>query len=116
MLMAHHAEYAPLTPDAGSKALSHFDSSMFSWGKFWPILADMSHTPAGRPADDPAANATVNTPCKTSPRVFGGPGVVLKRVRSQRCPRPGKDQANQGLTDSLFGGRARVAFGLIDGT
>jgi len=121
-LIAYHAEWALLTPDAGNKALNHSDSSMFSWGKFWPILADWYHIPAGRPADDPAAYATINMPYKTSPRGFGGPGVVkpsfsfLEWSKKPEVLKAWEDiKAKHGLKDSPFGGKARDTFGLIDG-
>jgi hypothetical protein len=122
LLIAYHAEWALLIPDAGNKALNHSDSSMFSWGKFWPTLADWYHIPAGRPAGDPAAYATVSMPHKTSPRGFGGPGVVkssfsfLEWSRKPEVLKAWEEiKTKHGLNDSPFGDKARDTFGLIDG-
>lgn len=122
ILIAHHAEWALLTPGAGNMALNHSDSSMFSWGKFWPVLADWYHIPAGRPATDPAAYGTITLPYGTSPRGFGGPGVVkpsfsfLEWSKKPEVLKAWEElKAKHGLKDSPFGEKAKETFGLIDG-
>ena len=121
-LMAYHAEWALLTPEAGNQALNQCDSSAFSWGKFWPTLAEWYHTSAGRPKDNPEAYATMTMPYPVPPRGFGGPGVVKasfsfvewsKKPEVQRAWDELKEK--YGLKDSPFGDKAMDTFGLIDG-
>lgn len=120
-LVAYHAEWALLTPNAGNMALNHSDSSMFSWGKFWPVLASWYDIPAGRPVDDPAAYGTLTLPFKSSPRGFGGPGVVhpsfsfLEWSKKPEVLEAWEQlKAKHGLKDSPFGDKALDNFGLID--
>lgn len=38
-ILGYHLEWAVLTPAAANQALNSGDSSLFTYGKFWPVLA-----------------------------------------------------------------------------
>lgn len=120
-LLAYHAEWALLTPEAGNMALNHSDSSMFSWGKFWPLLAEWYHISAGRPLEDPAAYGTLTMPYASSPRGFGGPGIVRPAFSFLEWSKKPEVldaweqlKAKHGLMGSPFGDKAVETFGSID--
>ncbi|OQV04565.1 hypothetical protein CLAIMM_09425 [Cladophialophora immunda] len=121
-LIAYHAEWALLTPEAGNQALNQCDDSAFAWGKFWPTLADWYDTSAGRPATNADAYATITMPYPISPRGFGGPGIVKASFSFlEWSKKPEVLQAweelkeKHGLKYSPFGDKAMDTFGLIDG-
>lgn len=121
-LIAYHAEWALLTPEAADQALNQSDSSAFSWGKFWPTLAQWYHIPVGRPALDANNYATITMPYAVPPRGFGGPGVVkasfsfLEWSKKPEVLKAWEEvKAKHGLKLSPFGDKAMDTFGLIDG-
>ena len=104
-------------------ALNHSDGSGFSWGKFWPVLARWYGLEAGLPEADETKYETITMPYATSPRGFGGPGVIKARFSFQEwSQRPDVQAAweglktEYGLVDAVdaFGTGARDVFGLLD--
>ena len=121
-LIAYHAEWALLTPEAGNQALNQSDNSAFSWGKFWPTLASWYNTSSGQPAAEPSAYATITMPYPVPPRGFGGPGTIkasfsfLEWSKKPEVLKAWEElKLKHGLKHSPFGNRATVTFGLIDG-
>ncbi|EXJ68547.1 uncharacterized protein A1O5_08340 [Cladophialophora psammophila CBS 110553] len=121
-LIAYHAEWAVLTPEAGNQALNQCDDSAFAWGKFWPTLANWYQTSAGRPAPNADAYATITMPHPVPPRGFGGPGLVkasfsfLEWSKKPEVLKAWEElKVKHGLKYSPFGDKAMDTFGLIDG-
>jgi nucleoside-diphosphate-sugar epimerase len=121
-LIAYHAEWALLTPEAGNQALNQCDDSMFAFGKFWPTLARWYQLPAGQPAKDSSAYSTITMPYPVPPRGFGGPGIVrasfsfLEWSKKPEVERAWEElKAKHSLKFSPFGDKAMDTFGLIDG-
>jgi hypothetical protein len=121
-LIAYHAEWALLTPEAGNRALNQSDDSAFAWGKFWPTLATWYKTTALPPNADPKAYATITMPYPVPPRGFGGPGLIRASFsflewskRSEVAEAWEELKAKHGLMHSPFGDRAMETFGLLDG-
>jgi hypothetical protein len=121
-LIAYHAEWALLTPEAGNQALNQCDDSIFSWGKFWPTLANWYGTTADRPKDDANAYSTITMPFHIPPRGFGGPGVIKASFSFLEWSKKPEVLAaweelntKHGLKYSPFGDKAVDTFGLIDG-
>lgn len=122
VLIAYHAEWALLTPEAGNQALNQCDDSAFAWGKFWPRLASWYKTSSGKPAADTSVYATITMPYAEAPRGFGGPGIVrpsFSFFEWSKKPEVLKAweelKAKHGLRYSPFGEKAMDTFGLIDG-
>ena len=67
-LIAYHAEWAALTPAAADQALNISDSSQFTWGKFWPILAKWYGIPYTSPRPDTKAYNLLEMPLEPPPR------------------------------------------------
>ncbi|KAL2064336.1 hypothetical protein VTL71DRAFT_4830 [Oculimacula yallundae] len=75
-LLGYFSEWAALTPAAANEALNIVDDSPFSYGKFWPVLAEWYGIECGRPEEDESKFTVVNMPRDPPPRGFGKPGVV----------------------------------------
>ena len=73
-LIGLHAEWAVLSPQAKNQVLNISDGSMFSWGKFWPLLAAAYGAEYGTPETDDSKFATVTMPAAPPPRGFGPAG------------------------------------------
>ena len=121
-MIAYHAEWALLTPEAGNQSLNQCDDSAFGWGKFWPTLASWYGIPAGQPAEDPNAYATITMQYPVPPRGFGGPGIIrasfsfLEWSKNPEVVKAWEElTAKHGLEGSPFGEKAADTFGLIDG-
>ncbi|KIW13409.1 hypothetical protein PV08_08597 [Exophiala spinifera] len=72
-LIAWHAEWAVLTAQAKNQALNISDDSMFTYGKFWPVLASWYGVSYGTP---PEPVNSVQMPYTPPPRGFGEAGKV----------------------------------------
>jgi len=75
-LIGRHAEWAVLNPQAKDQVLNISDGSMFSWGKFWPLLAGAYGAEYGTPETDDAKFTTVTMPVAPPPRGFGPAGKL----------------------------------------
>ena len=73
-LIGRHAEWTVLSPQARNQILNISDGSMFSWGKFWPLLAAVYGAEYGIPETDDAKFSTVTMPIEPPPRGFGPAG------------------------------------------
>jgi nucleoside-diphosphate-sugar epimerase len=73
-LIGKHAEWVVLSPQTKDQILNLSDGSMFSYGKFWPILAAAYGVEYGIPETDDAKFTTVTMPIAPPPRGFGPPG------------------------------------------
>ncbi|KAK1759073.1 NAD(P)-binding protein [Echria macrotheca] len=73
-LIGRHAEWAVLSPQTRNQALNISDGSMFSWGKFFPMLAAAYGIGYETPETDDAKFTTVTMPVSPPPRGFGPPG------------------------------------------
>lgn len=78
-LLGYFSEWAALTPSAADQALNVVDDSPFSYGKFWPILADWYGIGYETPEEDESKYFVVTMPRSPPPRGFGKPGVVKIR-------------------------------------
>ncbi|KAH9219782.1 hypothetical protein DL95DRAFT_383979 [Leptodontidium sp. 2 PMI_412] len=78
-LLGYFSEWAALTPSAADQALNIVDDSPFSYGKFWPILADWYGIGYETPEEDESKYFVVTMPRSPPPRGFGKPGVVKIR-------------------------------------
>ncbi|OAL40697.1 hypothetical protein AYO20_00433 [Fonsecaea nubica] len=121
-LIAYHAEWALLTSQAGNLALNQCDDSAFTWGKFWPTLADWYQTTSSGPATDADAYTTITMPYPVPPRGFGGPGIVKASFSFLEWSKKPEVLAaweglksKHGLKYNPFGDKAMDTFGLIDG-
>ncbi|KAI9853125.1 MAG: hypothetical protein M1824_001538 [Vezdaea acicularis] len=76
MLISYHAEWAVLTEEAADEVLNHSDSSHFSYGKFWPVLASWYNIPYTLPNPDASAYKVLEMPTEPPPRGFGSRGKV----------------------------------------
>ncbi|KAF2121039.1 hypothetical protein BDV96DRAFT_610024 [Lophiotrema nucula] len=75
-LIGYHAEWAVLTEGAENQALNISDDSMFTYGKFWPVLAGWYDLAYKTPKLEAADFQTVTMPRSPPPRGFGGPGSI----------------------------------------
>ncbi|PGG98789.1 hypothetical protein AJ80_09473 [Polytolypa hystricis UAMH7299] len=75
MMNSYLEEWAVLDPKAGNQAFNASDSSQFTFGKFWPVLAEWYGVGYTLPEAD-TEYTTVEMPYKKPPRGFGPPGKV----------------------------------------
>ena len=120
--LAHHAEWALLSPSTANEMLNHADGGSFSWGKFWPVLASWYGVPDGKPLSDATAYQKITMPDAVPPLGFGGPGIIhasfsfLEWSKKPEVVRAWEELVKQhGLKGSPFGDKAQDTFGLIDG-
>lgn len=73
-LIGRHAEWAVLSPQAANHVLNISDGSLFSWGKFWPMLAASYGANYGVPVSDDSKYTTFTMPTTPPPRGFGAAG------------------------------------------
>jgi hypothetical protein len=76
LLIAYHAEWTVLTPKAANQALNITDGGLHTYGKFWPILADIYGIPYGIPEPDESKYQTITMPIAPPPRGFGPAGQI----------------------------------------
>ena len=76
MLIAYHAEWTVLTEGAKDQILNIADDSMFTYGKFWPVLAQWYGLSYGVPSPDTDAYRTFTMPQAPPPRGFGPAGQI----------------------------------------
>ncbi|KAK5050884.1 hypothetical protein LTR84_003443 [Exophiala bonariae] len=72
-LIGYHAEWAALNDDAKDQALNIVDDSLFTYGKFWPVLAAWYGVEYGVPGE---TTTSVTLPASPPPRGFGPPGTI----------------------------------------
>jgi nucleoside-diphosphate-sugar epimerase len=73
-IIARHAEWAVLSKQAANQILNISDGSMFTWGKFWPLLAASYDVEYGVPETADDKFTTVTMPTTPPPRGFGPAG------------------------------------------
>lgn len=78
-LNCYLAEWAVLTDKAKDESFNASDDCPFTWGKFWPKLAERFDIPWTRPASDPSLYKESETPYNPPPRGFGPPGRLRYR-------------------------------------
>jgi hypothetical protein len=123
-LIGYHAEWAVLSPQAENEILNISDGSMFSYGKFWPILAQAYGTGYGTPETDEAKFTTITMPTTPPPRGFGPAGKFkLSWSWEAWAGKPevkeawAKVKAREGLQvvkDPFEGANVKDVFGLLD--
>jgi len=75
LLIGYHAEWTVLNPEAKNEILNIADGSLFTYGKFWPVLAGVFDIPYSPPALDDSEFQTVTMPETPPPRGFGPAGT-----------------------------------------
>jgi nucleoside-diphosphate-sugar epimerase len=75
-LLGYHAEWALLAPNTKNQILNSADGSLFTYGKFWPLLAALHGIPYETPQLDETKYVSVEMPTRPPPRGFGPPGTV----------------------------------------
>jgi len=120
-LIAYHAEWAALTAAAADQALNISDSSQFTWGKFWPILAKWYGIPYTSPNPDAEAYTLMEMPLEPPPRGFGPRGKIYASFSFASWAQKPEVLAawdalrkKYGLLQSPFDDTLKT-FGLIDG-
>jgi nucleoside-diphosphate-sugar epimerase len=123
-LIGYHAEWAVLNENAKNEVLNISDGSMFSWGKFWPILAQAYGAEYSVPETDDAKFTTITMPTTPPPRGFGAPGKFrLSWSWEQWASKPEVVEAwkriksREGLEvvrDPFEGINVKDVFGLLD--
>jgi hypothetical protein len=73
-ILGYHSEWAVLTPAAANQILNSGDNSLFTYGKFWPLLAALHGIPYQGPELDDAKYQTIEMPTSPPPRGFGPAG------------------------------------------
>ncbi|KAM0249167.1 hypothetical protein ACHAQJ_009174 [Trichoderma viride] len=76
LLLSYHAEWAALNPSTRDQILNISDGSVFTYGKFWPVLAAIHGIPYGTPELDDTKFQTLQMPITPPPRGFGPAGKV----------------------------------------
>ncbi|MCJ1382511.1 hypothetical protein MMC17_005624 [Xylographa soralifera] len=120
-LIAYHAEWAALTPAAADQALNISDSSQFTWGKFWPILAKWYGISYTSPNPDTKAYNLLEMPLEPPPRGFGPRGKIYASFSFASWAQEPEVltawdalRKKYGLVQSPFDDTLKT-FGLIDG-
>jgi hypothetical protein len=72
-LIAWHAEWAVLTDHAANQILNIADDSLFTYGKFWPVLASWYGLTYGIPQNP---SQSMQMPAVPPPRGFGEAGEI----------------------------------------
>lgn len=76
-LIGFHAEWAVLSDNTRNQALNIADSTSFTYGKFWPVLASWYGLEYGVPSTDESKFAAVTMPYPSPPpRGFGQSGIL----------------------------------------
>lgn len=75
-LIGFFSEWAVLTPEARNETFNIVDDSPFSYGKFWPELAEWYSLQYTTPETDDSKYTIVTLPRNPPPRGFGKPGEV----------------------------------------
>ena len=73
-ILGYHSEWTVLTPTAANQVLNNGDNSLFTYGKFWPVLAALHGIPYKGPEIDDSKYQIVVMPTNPPPRGFGPPG------------------------------------------
>jgi nucleoside-diphosphate-sugar epimerase len=73
-IIGRHAEWAVLNKQTANQILNISDGGMFSWGKFWPLLAAAYSAEYGIPETADDKFAIVTFPTIPPPRGFGPAG------------------------------------------
>lgn len=73
-ILGYHSEWTVLNPAAANQILNSGDNSLFTYGKFWPVLAALHEIPYHGPELDDTKYQTVVMPTSPPPRGFGPPG------------------------------------------
>lgn len=125
LLIGYHAEWVALTPAAANQAFNITDSSVFSYGKLWPVLAALYGIPYGIPEADESKYQTTTMPVQPPPRGFGPAGIVRASWSFDAWARtPEVQQAwstlkeRHGLSpvkDPFVEDNIKESFGLLDG-
>ena len=68
MLNGYFEEWCVLTDSAGNEAFNIQDGLNFTWGKFWPYLADWYGLKWEPPEQDPAKYRTTEMRHQQTPR------------------------------------------------
>lgn len=76
LLISYHAEWTALTASTGNQILNISDGDVFTYGKFWPVLAAIHGIPYGTAEVDDAKFQTLEMPIAPPPRGFGPAGKV----------------------------------------
>lgn len=118
-LIAYHAEWALLTPEAGNEFLNVGNGDVFCWGKFWSHLANWYGIDFTTPNPDLTAYGSVEMPFD-APRGFGPRGKVyttftfLDWSKKAEVVRAWEElKMKHGLVQSPFN-KAAETFGLLD--
>jgi nucleoside-diphosphate-sugar epimerase len=123
-LIASHAEWVVLSEQTKDQKLNISDGSMFSFGKFWPILAAAYGAQYGVPETDDAKFTTVTMPDAPPPRGFGPAGKFRLSWSFEQWAK-GKEvheawsrlKSRDGLVavrDPFDGANVKDVFGLLD--
>ncbi|RFU24187.1 hypothetical protein B7463_g12150, partial [Scytalidium lignicola] len=75
MMNGYLSEWAVLTPAARNEAFNAADTSPFTWGEFWPVLARWFNLPYGVPDVSGNYRETI-LPYSTPPRGYGPVGKL----------------------------------------
>ena len=78
-MIGYLSEWAVLKDEAKNESFNVSDDCAFTWGKFWPRLAEWFDIPWTGPASDPSLYRETETPYDPPPRGFGPPGKVRCR-------------------------------------
>lgn len=78
-LNCYLAEWAVLERHAKNESFNASDDCPFTWGKFWPRLAERFRVPWTGPSTDPSAFKEQETPYNPPPRGFGPPAKLRYR-------------------------------------
>jgi nucleoside-diphosphate-sugar epimerase len=123
-LIGKHAEWAVLSPQARNQILNISDGSMFTWGKFWPLLAAAYGAEYGVPETDDSKFITITMPMQPPPRGFGPAGKFRLSWSFEEWARKPVNQeawkkikAREGLVtvrDPFQGENVKDIFGLLD--
>ncbi|KAL7941146.1 hypothetical protein V8C42DRAFT_361273 [Trichoderma barbatum] len=81
LLISYHAEWTVLNPSTGNQILNISDGSVFTYGKFWPVLAAAYGIPYGTAEVDDTKFQMIEMPVSPPPRGFG-PAGKIKAARS----------------------------------
>ncbi|KAI1609398.1 hypothetical protein EDD37DRAFT_640460 [Exophiala viscosa] len=76
LLNAYLEEWIVLDPHTGNQAFNAQDGLPFTWGRFWPYLADWYGTTWNPPEADPSKYRTFESRAETTPRGYGPKGVT----------------------------------------
>ncbi|KAH8893047.1 hypothetical protein GQ53DRAFT_861451 [Thozetella sp. PMI_491] len=76
MLNAYLEEWAVLNPAVGNEAFNVQDGLPFTWGRFWPSLAQWYATSWAPPEDDPSKYRIAESRWEKTPRGYGPQGVT----------------------------------------